>query len=106
MIELNEENFQKEVLESEKYVLVDFYMGGCFPCKMIAPTIEKLAGEYKEKIIFAKAKLKNVLTYCEKYGINSAPTIILFKGGEAISGFVGYREEDEIRAWIEEALKK
>ena len=106
MIELREENFQKEVLESKKYVLVDFYMSGCFPCKMIAPIIEKLAEEYKEEVIFAKAKLKNVLSYCEKYGINSAPTIILFSKGKPISGFIGYREEPEIREWLQEAIKK
>ncbi len=105
MIELTDENFKKEVLETADYVLVDFYMSGCFPCKMIAPIINKLAEEYKDKMAFKKAELKNVWTYCEKYRINSAPTIILFKNGDPISGFVGYREENEIREWINENLK-
>lgn len=105
MIELTDKNFQKEVLEKEGYILVDFYINNCFPCQMIAPIIEKLAKEYKGKVIFKKAQLRDISNYCEKYGINSAPTIILFKNGEPISGFVGFQEEKEIRKWIEEQLK-
>jgi thioredoxin len=106
MLNFTDENFNKEISEAEKPVLVDFWMEGCSPCVFLSPAMEKLAGEFSEKIIFAKANFDEAPLTAQKYGINAAPTVILFKKGEPVSGFVGLRQENEIRAWLEENLKK
>jgi len=106
MLNFTDENFNKEVSGAEKPVLVDFWMEGCGPCVLLSPVMEKLAGEFSEKIIFAKANFDEAILTVQKYGINAAPTVVLFKGGEPASGFVGLRPENEIRAWLEDNLKK
>jgi len=105
MLELTDENFEKEIQASQKPVLVDFWMFGCPPCQIISPILEKLANEFEEKIILAKINLDAVPQTCQKYGINVAPTVILFKEGKPVSGFIGARSENEIRSWLEENLK-
>lgn len=104
MLNFTDENFNKEILESKKPILVDFWMQGCTPCFLISPILEKLEKEFSPKIIFAKANLDEVPLTIRKYGINVAPTVILFSKGELISGFVGLRPEAEIKTWLEENL--
>jgi thioredoxin len=106
IINLTDENFEKEISNSEKLVLVDFWMPGCAPCFLISPILEKLANDFGEEIIFAKANLGALPLTAQKYGINVAPTVILFKEGKPISGFIGARPEEEIRKWLEEVLKE
>jgi len=81
-------------------------MFGCAPCFLLSPILEKLANDYGEKVIFAKANLDTVPLAAQKYGINMAPTVILFKEGKPISGFIGARPEDEIRKWLEDLLSR
>lgn len=102
---LTDENFEKEITKAEKPVLVDFWMEGCGPCLLISPILEKLAKQFSEKLIFAKANFDSVLSIAQKYGLTAAPTIILFKKGQPINGFVGLKTEDEIKKWLEENLK-
>jgi thioredoxin len=106
VVVLNDENFNKEVLSLEKPVLVDFWMNGCPPCSLLSPVLEKLEKEFSSQIIIAKANLDETPLIIQKYGINAAPTIILFKDGKPVSGFVGFRPEQEIRIWLEENLRK
>lgn len=105
MLELTDENFEKEISNSQKPVLVDFWMFNCPPCFLISPILEKIAGDFKEKIILAKVNLDTAPQTTQKYGINMAPIVILFKEGKPISGFIGARPENEIRGWLEENLK-
>lgn len=105
MIYLTDENFEKEIQKADKPVLVDFWMFGCPPCFLLSPIFEKLANDYGEKIIFTKVNINTAPFTAQKYGINVAPTVILFKGGKAIKGFIGVRPESEIRKWLEENLK-
>lgn len=105
MKELTDENFEKEIKNAGKPVLVDFWMQDCAPCFMLLPILEKLANEYGEKIIFAKANLDTAPQISQEYGINLTPTVILFKGGRPVSGFIGFKPEPKIRKWLEENLK-
>lgn len=84
-----DENFQREVLESDIPVLVDFYADWCGPCKMVAPIIEELAGEYEGKIKIGKLNVDEELNTTEKYRVMSIPTLIFFKNGTAVETMVG-----------------
>jgi len=105
MLELTDENFEKEIQNAQKPVLVDFWACYCSPCLVLLPILEKLAKEYKEKIIFAKANLDLASLTAQKYGIDRIPTVILFREGKPVSGFIGARSESEIRKWLKENLK-
>jgi len=102
---LTDENFEKEILNAEKPVLVDFWSFGCAPCFLLSPILDKIAEEFNEKIILAKVNLDTAPKIAQKYGIDKIPTVILFNGGKPISGFIGARPEEEIRKWLEENLK-
>jgi len=102
---LTDENFEKEIQNSQKPILVDFWAIWCTPCGILTPILEKIAEEFKEKIIFAKANLEETPLVAQKFGIDRIPTVILFKEGKPISGFIGVRPEPEIKEWIEKNLK-
>lgn len=101
---LTDENFEKEIQNAEKPVLVDFWASYCSPCFILSPILEKLAGEFQEKIIFTKANLDTVPMVAQKFGIDKIPTVILFQNGKPISGFIGLRPEPLIREWLENIL--
>ncbi len=101
---LTDENFEKEVVGSDKPVLVYFSLKGCGPCVTVSPILEKLAREFSDNFLFAKVDFDDAPVIIQKLGITGAPTVILFNGGEAIGGFVGSKEEEEIRRWIKENL--
>ena len=89
-ITLTAANFEKEVLESEIPVLVDFWAGWCGPCKMLAPTIAELAKEYEGKVKVGKVNIDEFSSLAIKYGVASIPTVILFKNGQAADKSVGF----------------
>jgi len=103
-IVLTDENFEEEILGAKRPVLVDFWMQGCGPCFLLSPILEKLAQEFEEKIVLAKVNLDAAPFAVQKYGINVAPTVILFKEGKLASGFIGLKPEETIRTWLEENL--
>jgi len=103
---LTDENFEKEVSEAKKPFLVDFWMDGCAPCVLISPILEKLADELKEEMLFAKVDLNVAPLTVQKYRVNAAPTVILFKGGKPVDGFVGLMPEETIRTWLKENLSQ
>lgn len=100
---LTDENFEKEIAGTNKLVLVDFFATWCEPCSMLAPILEKVADELKEKIVLMKANLDQVPIAAGKFGVEKIPTVILFKNGKAISGFVGLAPEANIKEWIKNA---
>lgn len=95
--ELSDANFQKEVVESDTPVLVDFWAPWCGPCKKLGPIFEELAGEHHGQMKFAKLNVDNNKQIAGKYGIRSIPTVGIFMNGKPVDGFVGLRSKDEIR---------
>lgn len=89
-------NFDDEVIQSDLPVLVDFWAEWCMPCKMVAPTIEALAGEYAGKVKIGKVDTDANRDAAVKFGINAIPTIILFKGGEVAHKFVGVTSREQL----------
>ena len=97
---LTSENFENEVLKSDKNVLVDFWASWCGHCKMLAPTIEAIAEEY-DSFKVGKVNVDDEPDLAQAYGISSIPTLILFKDGKAADMMVGLRSKDEIVKWAE-----
>ena len=91
-----DENFNKEVLSSNIPVLVDFYADWCGPCKMLAPVIETLAGEYEGKVKIGKLNVDNAPDTAQKFGIMSIPTLLYFKNGELVNKSIGVVSKSEI----------
>ncbi|MBZ0295769.1 MAG: thioredoxin [Anaerolineae bacterium] len=89
-------NFQTEVLNSETPVLVDFWAEWCGPCKMVSPIVEEIANEYGGKLRVAKLDADTNQDVIMQYGIMGIPTLILFKGGEAVARVTGYKPKDKI----------
>lgn len=98
---LTDENFDAEVANSDKLVLVDFFAIWCEPCAILAPVLDRVANDLKEKVVLLKADLANIPKTAGKFGVEKIPTVILFKNGKPISGFVGLASEQSIKEWIE-----
>ena len=84
VLEFTDGNFGSEVLESDQPVLVDFWAPWCGPCRMIAPTVEQIAGEYAGKLRVGKVNTDENQQLAVNYRIDSIPTLLLFKGGEVV----------------------
>jgi len=102
---LTDENFEKEITKTEKPVLVDFFATWCEPCSILAPILEKVAEEFKDKIILLKANLDDIPLTAQKFKIDRIPTVALFKNGKSVGGFVGLRTEADIKKWLNHETK-
>lgn len=95
-IKLSTENFEKEVLKTEKPVLVDFYADWCGPCNAMAPVIEELAKELEEKVKVGKINVDENPDIAVEYNVMSIPTLIVFKNGKEEKRLVGLRNKEEL----------
>ena len=95
-----DDNFEKEVLQSEIPVLVDFYADWCGPCKMMGPIIEQLASEYEGKVKVGKINVDNSPESAAKYRVMTIPTIILFKNGEPTETTVGVVTKEKLEGFL------
>ena len=104
-IAVGQDNFEIEVLQSPKAVLVDFWAPWCQPCKMVAPIVEELAEEMEDKLKVVKVNVDDNIAVAERYGIRSIPTLLIFKNGQVASSMVGYRPKQELMSAISSALE-
>lgn len=94
--EVNETNFQKEVLEEVQPVLVDFTAVWCGPCKMLDPIVKQLANEWDGKVKVLKLDVDNNPRMAMEYQVMGVPTLILFKGGQPVVRVTGYQPKDRL----------
>ena len=102
VLEFTDGNFESDVVQSDLPVLVDFWAEWCQPCKMLTPTIEELAAEFKGKVKIGKVDTDSNPEVPVKYGVSAIPTIMLFQGGEVVKKFVGLTTKDQFQAVLNE----
>ena len=103
-VNITDENFDTEVLKSDKPIVVDFRAEWCGPCKQIAPTLEEISNEMSSEVIIAKHNIDNEPNTPTKYGVRGIPTMLLFKGGELKATKVGATTKSNIVSWIKENI--
>lgn len=95
-VKLTKSNFENEVLNSSKPVLVDFWATWCGPCQMIAPIVEEIAEEYEGSIKVGKVNVDEEMALAAAFQVTSIPTLMVFKNGKLVNSTIGYRTKNEI----------
>jgi thioredoxin 1 len=103
-VEITDQNFETEVIKSDKPVLIDFWAVWCGPCKLIAPIVEELANEYDGKVKIGKLDVDSNQQTSIKYGVRSIPTLLLFKDGNLKDTIIGAVPKSKIVEKINAAL--
>ena len=101
---VTDDNFQQEVLDSEKPVLVDFWASWCAPCRMLAPTIDEVAKDFDDRAKVVKLNVDENGATSMKYNIKGIPTLLLFKDGVIKDQIVGATSKDNIARMIEDQI--
>lgn len=101
VLELTDDNFEQEVINSDLPVLVDFWAEWCQPCRMLSPTIDELAGELQGRAKVGKVDTDDARDTAAKYGITEIPTVMLFQGGEVVQKFRGVHHKKDFLEAIE-----
>lgn len=104
MLFVNDSNFESEVLQSEKPVMVDFYAAWCGPCKMITPFLEEISEEMEDEVKICKLDIDESIDIAQQYGVISIPTLIMFRDGKAVAKNVGALPKPEIEEFINSNL--
>jgi thioredoxin 1 len=102
--QITDADFQAEVLDSEKPVVVDFFAEWCGPCKMMAPGLAELAEEMADDVTIVKLDAEESPEAPTRYGVRGFPTLIVFKGGEVVATRPGAMRKSELKQWIEASI--
>ena len=104
IMEVTDDSFDSEIINSELPAMVDFWAEWCGPCKMVGPVVEELAGEYQGKIKIAKMDVDQNRQTPAKFGIRNIPTLILFKGGKVVNTIIGAQPKTSIEGELKKLL--
>lgn len=104
IVHVSDSSFETDVLQADGPVLVDFWAEWCGPCKMIAPVLEELAGEYEGKLKICKMDVDANTETAPKYGIRGIPTLIIFNNGEKVGEKVGALSKSQLSAFIDSVI--
>jgi len=104
IVHVTDDSFESEVLQSSEPVLVDYWAEWCGPCKMIAPVLDEIAGEYDGRVKIAKLNIDDNPNTPPRYGIRGIPTLMLFKDGEVEATKVGAVSKSQLTAFIDSNL--
>ena len=96
VLKITEENFEEEVMKSDKTVIVDFYAEWCGPCKMMSPVIDGIAEELGETVKVGKVNTDENIDLAQRFNIMSIPTIMIFKNGNLVKTFIGVTSKSEL----------
>ena len=100
----NDQDFKSDVLESDKFVLVDFWAEWCGPCKAIAPSLEEISEEMNEKLKVVKVNVDENPTISQSYSIRSIPALMIFKNGVKVSEKLGALPKSALKEWVNETI--
>ena len=103
-INVTDEGFQADVLDSDKPVLVDFWAEWCGPCKLIAPALEELSEELADKVTIAKMDIMENTGVPGQMGVQSIPYLVLFKGGQPVANMRGAAPKGQLKQWLESVI--
>jgi thioredoxin 1 len=103
-IKVTAANFEREVMNSDKPILVDFYADWCGPCQMLSPILQELAEENADTFKVGKVNVDEQMELAVRFKVSSIPTMVLFKDKKAVAAAVGFRSKAEISAMIEGAI--
>ena len=104
IVHVSDSSFDADVLQSDKPVLVDYWAEWCGPCKMIAPILDEVSGEYDDKLQIAKLDVDANQSTSMKYGIRGVPTLMLFKDGDVVATHVGALTKSQLTTFIDTNL--
>ena len=103
-IDVSDETFEKEVLQSDRPVLIDYWAEWCGPCVHFAPVLDEVAGEYADRLKVGKLAIDDNQQTAMKYGVRSIPMLTLFKNGEIVASKVGAMSKAQLTAFIDDSL--